>query len=82
LPSGVTGFVLTLLHALWTGHETGISGFANLSALLMMYFGARFGVLGVYVTHRSREKQASATGEVPPSLVGELIKALAPNKKK
>jgi hypothetical protein len=64
------GFALTLLHALWTGHDAGINGFVNLSALLMRYFGARFGVLGIYVTGRAREKQASATGEVPPTLVG------------
>ena len=76
------GFALTLLHALWTGHDAGINGFVNLSALLMRYFGARFGVLGIYVTGRAREKQASATGEVPPTLVGELLKAVAKNKKK
>ena len=75
-------FALTLLHSLWIGHEAGINGFANLSALLMTYFGARFGVLGVYVTGRTREKQASATGELPPSLIGELVKALGKNKKK
>ena len=65
-------FMLTLLHALWIGHEAGINGFASLSALLMTYFGARFGVLGVYVTGRTREKQACATGELPPSLIGEI----------
>jgi hypothetical protein len=75
-------FALTLLHALWIGHDTGINGFASLSALFMAYFGARFGVLGVYITGRTREKQASATGELPPTLLGELLKALASNKKK
>jgi hypothetical protein len=50
-------FALTLLHALWVGHETAINGFANLSALLMAYFCARFGVLGVYVTGRTRESR-------------------------
>ena len=75
-------FALTVLHALWLGHEAGINGFASLSALLMTYFGARFGVLGVYVSGRSREKQAGTTGGLPPTLIGELLKALAPNKKK
>jgi hypothetical protein len=74
-------FAVTLLHALWIGHEPGIAGFANLSALLMTYFGARFGVLGVYVTGRTREKQASATGELPPTLIDQVIKAVT-NKKK
>jgi hypothetical protein len=75
-------FTVTLLHALWTGHEVGLNGFANLSALLMTYFGARLGVLGIYVNGRSIEKAAGVTGQVPPTLVGELLKALVPNKKK
>jgi len=39
-------------------------------------FGARFGVLGVYVSGRSREKVAGATGELPSNLIGDLLKAL------
>jgi len=31
-------FALTLLHALWSGHEVGINGFASLTSLLMAYF--------------------------------------------
>jgi hypothetical protein len=73
-------FALTLLHALWLGHEPGINGFASLSALLMTYFGARFGVLGVYVSGRTREKQANTTGQLPPSLVSEALRALAKRK--
>ena len=73
-------FALTLLHALWTGHDAGIAGFANLSALLMTYFGARFGVLGVYVTGRTREKQAAATGEAVPGLIGEVVRAVRGKK--
>jgi hypothetical protein len=69
-------FALTLLHALWTGHAAGIAGFATLSGLLITYFGARFGVLGVYVTGRTREKQAAATGEAVPGLIGEVVKAV------
>jgi hypothetical protein len=75
-------FALTMLHALWMGHEAGINGFASLSALWMTYFGAQFGVLGVYVSGRTREKQAAATGELPPTVIGQFIKALAPSKKK
>ena len=74
-------FAITVLHALWIGHDTGINGFASLTALFMAYFGARFGVLGVYVTGRTREKQASASGELPPTLLGELLKIVT-NKKK
>ena len=70
-------FALTLLHALWNGHEAGINGLANLSGLLMTYFGARFGVLGVYVSGRTREKQTAVTGEDSPSVVGTVLKAVA-----
>lgn len=70
------GFAMTLLHALWAGDESGINGFANLSALLMAYFTARFGVLGVYVTGRTREKQTAVTGEVVPSIVRDVVKGL------
>ena len=70
-------FALTLLHELWNGHEVGINGLANLSGLLMTYFGARFGVLGVYVTGRTREKQTAVTGEDSPSVVGTVLKAVA-----
>jgi hypothetical protein len=73
-------FALTLLHALWLGHQPGINGFASLSALLMTYFGARFGVLGVYVSGRTREKQASMTGESPPSLAGQIARAVIKRK--
>jgi len=70
-------FAVTLLHALWTGHDVGINGLANLSGLLITYFGARFGVLGVYVSGRTREKQTAITGEDAPSIVGTVIKAVA-----
>lgn len=73
-------FALTLLRALWIGHDTGINGFATLATLLIAYFGARFGVLGVYVTGRSREKQCAATGEAVPGLVAQVMKVLRGKK--
>jgi phage portal protein BeeE len=73
-------FAFTVLRALWTGHEIGINGFASLTGLLMAYFGARFGVLGVYVTGRSREKQACATGQLAPSALDGLLRALVKKK--
>lgn len=69
-------FALTLLHVLWTGFAPGINGFATLSGLFMAYFGARFGVLGVYVSSRSREKQAAVTGQPVPGVVGQVVKAV------
>jgi hypothetical protein len=73
-------FAVTLLHALWTGHELGINGLVNLSGLLMTYFAARFGVLGVYVTSRSREKQAALTGAAIPSAIGQVVRAVVKRK--
>jgi hypothetical protein len=70
------GFALTLLHALWTGHQAGINGFANLAGLLMAYFAARFGVLGVYVSGRSKEKQCLATGQPIEGAVERVTRAV------
>ena len=72
-------FTLVVLRALWNGHEAGINGFVALSTLLMAYFAARFGVLGVYVTGRTREKCAAA-GDLAPSLVEQIVKAVRGRK--
>ena len=42
----------------------------------MTYFAARFGVLGVYVTGRTREKEAGLAGESSPSVVAAVLKAV------
>jgi hypothetical protein len=68
-------FAAVLLHVLWTGFAPGINGFATLSGLLMAYFAARFGVLGVYVSGRSREKQAAVTGHPVPGVLTQVVKA-------
>lgn len=67
------GFGIVLFHALWLGEPQAVNGFANLSGLIMAYMAARFGVLGVYVSGRSREKQAAASGAAPSSLLGGMI---------
>jgi hypothetical protein len=69
-------FAAAVLHVLWTGFVPGINGFATLSGLLTTYFAARFAVLGVYVSGRSREKQAAATGQPVPGVVTEVVKAV------
>src|SRR4051812_44943786 len=76
---GCPAGTLTLLAAVWAGCAAAINGFATLSGLLMTYFAARFGVLGVYVGGRTREKLAG-TAESVPSLVEQLIKALGKKK--
>lgn len=71
---------MVLFNALWSGKPDLINGFANLSGLIMAYMAAHFGVLGVYVSARSREKQAVATGEAAPTIIGEIIKAVTRRK--
>lgn len=72
-------FALALGHALWDGAPDRINGFATLSGLLMTYMAARFGVLGVYVTGRSREKCA-AKGQSPGGVIGDIVKAVTKKK--
>jgi hypothetical protein len=74
------GFGVALFHALWSGTPQTVNGFANLSGLIMAYMAARFGVLGVYVSGRSKEKQAAAAGQAAPTILGEAIKAIAKRK--
>ena len=75
-----SGFAVALGHALWHGEPQTVNGFANLSGLIMAYMAARFGVLGVYVSGRSREKQAAATGQATPTVLGAVVSALAKRK--
>ncbi len=49
------------------------------AALLVAYWGFRFGVLGVYMSGRTREKVCAATGQDAPSALGGLVKAMAAN---
>jgi hypothetical protein len=73
-------FTIVAGHALWTANTDMINGFATLSGLLITYMSARFAVLGVYVTGRSREKLALATGESVPSIIADVLKAIAKRK--
>jgi hypothetical protein len=74
------GFAFLTGHALWIGKTEIINGLATLSGLIMTYMAARFGVLGVYVSGRSREKQTFLTGETAPSVLGEVVKTLVRRK--
>jgi hypothetical protein len=62
----------------WTGEPQIVNGLVNLSALIMAYMAARFGVLGVYVSGRSRERRAAAGQD--GGVIGGLVKALARRK--
>ncbi|MDI3471087.1 MAG: hypothetical protein OJF62_003150 [Pseudolabrys sp.] len=68
------GFGVALFHGLWSGTPQIINGFADLSGLIMAYMAARFGVLGVYVAGRSKEKRASAG--TTPTILGGLVRSM------
>jgi hypothetical protein len=43
----------------------------------MAYMAARFGVLGVYVSGRSKEKRAVAGNTTAPTVLGQIVKMIA-----
>lgn len=64
----------------WTGEYRTINALVGATALLVAYWGFRFGVLGVYVSGRSREKQTALTGEIVPGVFEQLLRSLAKKK--
>lgn len=54
---------VVLVHEFWTGDMTAINALVGATGLLVSYWGFRFGVLGVYVSGRTREKVCVATGQ-------------------
>lgn len=65
-----------LMHEFWTGDVQTINTLINATALLVAYWGFRFGVLGVYISGRSREKVSAITGQEAPGLIEKLVKAV------
>jgi hypothetical protein len=71
-----------MMHEFWTGDIATISALVNATALLVTYWGFRFGVLGVYMSGRTREKVSALTGQDAPGMVEKLVKAVAGGVKK
>lgn len=69
-----------LVHDFWRGEPRTVNALIGATALLIAYWGFRFGVLGVYVGGRTREKQSALTGEVAPGAFEQIIRALAKKK--
>ncbi|MDB5502154.1 MAG: hypothetical protein JWR89_2056 [Tardiphaga sp.] len=69
-----------LMHEFWTGDIQTINALVNATALLVTYWGFRFGVLGVYISGRTREKVSAATGQDAPGMVERLVKAAMKKK--
>jgi len=69
-----------LMHEFWTGDIQTINALVNATALLVTYWGFRFGVLGVYISGRTREKVSALTGQDTPGMVEKLVKAVVKKK--
>ncbi|HBF55154.1 MAG TPA: hypothetical protein DDW72_14815, partial [Afipia sp.] len=69
-----------LVHEFWTGDMTAINALIGATGLLVSYWGFRFGVLGVYVSGRTREKLSLATGQETPGVLDKLVKAVVKKK--
>jgi hypothetical protein len=71
---------IVLVHEFWTGDIQTINALVNATALLVTYWGFRFGVLGVYVSGRTREKVSAVIGQDAPGMVEKLVKAVVKKK--
>jgi hypothetical protein len=69
-----------LLHEFWTGDVATINALIGATTLLVTYWGFRFGVLGVYVSGRTREKLGPLTGQDQGSMLDRLVKAVVKKK--
>jgi len=61
---------------LWVADYQALNTITGATALLIAYWGFRFGVLGVYISGRTREKVCAATGQDTSGLFGNLMKTL------
>lgn len=71
---------VVLIHEFWTGDVATINALVGATALLVTYWGFRFGVLGVYVGGRTREKVSAVTGQDAPGVIEKLVKAVVKKK--
>lgn len=69
-----------LMHEFWTGDIATLNAVMNATALLVTYWGFRFGVLGVYISSRTREKVCAVTGQDSPGVLDRLVKAVTRKK--
>jgi hypothetical protein len=71
---------IVLVHEFWTADIATINALVSGTTLLVAYWGFRFGVLGVYVSGRTREKVSALTGGDAPGMVEKLVKAVVKKK--
>jgi len=70
------GLWAVLVHEFWTGDIATINALVGATTLLVAYWGFRFGVLGVYISGRTREKVSAATGQDAPGAIERIVKAV------
>lgn len=68
-----------IVHDFWIGNVQTMNALVNATALLISYWGFRFGVLGVYVSGRTREKICGSTPD-PAGAIGKFVKAAVGRK--
>ena len=71
---------IVLVHEFWTGDIATINALVGATTLLVAYWGFRFGVLGVYISGRTREKVSAATGQDAPGAIEKLVRAVVKKK--
>lgn len=69
-----------LVHGFWIKDLTAINTMIGATGLLVSYWGFRFGVLGVYVSGRTREKMSLATGQDTPGVLERVINKVVKKK--
>ena len=67
---------IVIIRDLWGGDTTVLTAATQATGLLLGYWGLRFAVLGVYVQGRTREKEATLTGQLAPSVLDQIVKAV------
>jgi hypothetical protein len=68
-----------VLQKFYVGDAALLASLFDATALLVAYWGFRFGVLGVYMSGRTREKVCAATGQDAASGLGTLARSVAAN---
>ncbi len=71
---------IVLVHEFWTGDIATVNALVGATTLLVAYWGFRFGVLGVYISGRTREKVSAATGQDVPGAIEKIVKAVVKKK--
>jgi hypothetical protein len=71
---------IVLVHEFWTGDIATINALVSATTVLVAYWGFRFGVLGVYISGRTREKISAVTGQDAPGVLEKIVKAVVKKK--